>query len=180
MNLSNDIIVVDIETTGLDPVNDQIVEIAAIKMNGDAFFHSYVKIEKAMSLEAYNIHKLIVKDLELAPKLERVMHLFSEWLPDNPILCGHNIQFDLSFIKEAFRGTDRYREIAHHAIDIWSIAYLYLHAVGIKLEKYNLDSLSEYFAFARPTPHDAISDAMLTKKILRIIYKWMSYGKDAS
>ena len=78
------------------------------------------------------------------------------------ILFYVGIIFNLSFIKEAFRVLI---EIARHAIDIWSIAYLYLNAIGIKLEKYNLDRLSEYFAFDRPTPHDAES---LLRKYLEL------------
>ena len=54
-------IVVDTETTGLDPSRgDRIVEIAAVEIVGRVrtgkYFHSYVNPERDMPNEAYKIH----------------------------------------------------------------------------------------------------------------------------
>ena len=50
----------DIETTGLSPTEDSIIEIACVEINSllptGRFFHSYVETKRKISREAFNIH----------------------------------------------------------------------------------------------------------------------------
>ena len=62
-NVSKPILVVDVETTGLDPSKDTVVQIAAYKLNGDARlgdppFVTYVRPEVRISDTAEAVHGL--------------------------------------------------------------------------------------------------------------------------
>ena len=95
----NKILVIDTETTGLDPENDEILQISIIDNEGNKLFDSYFKPFAESWNSAQKVHGISPEMVKNAPRI-------SEKLADiNAILCqanyiiGYNINFDLNFLR---------------------------------------------------------------------------------
>jgi DNA polymerase-3 subunit epsilon len=95
-------IILDTETTGLDPVTgDRIVEIGCVEVinsiaSGQTF-HAYLDPERDMPEEAFRVHGLSREFLTGKPKFADVAPAFVEFLADAHIVI-HNAEFDMKFI----------------------------------------------------------------------------------
>lgn len=95
-------IVLDTETTGLDPAGgDRIVEIAAVEViNGSVTnnkFHVYVNPERDMPDSAFKVHGISYDFLIDKPIFSTVVSAFLEFIGTDPIVA-HNADFDIKFI----------------------------------------------------------------------------------
>lgn|SRR5690625_3247169 len=124
-------VVVDIETSGLDPVYDSIIEVGAIRYNEGIEvnrFSELIRPEEFIDVDEEEITKtedyLMVdgqpvqyisafisdltgitnKMLETARGSEKVLTDFYEFLSDD-IIVGHNVDFDINFLYESFVST---------------------------------------------------------------------------
>lgn len=108
-----DVVVFDLETTGLSPQRDGIVEIGALRIRGgrvlsDEPFQSLVRPQNAQGdpvtipWAAERIHGISNAMVAGAPALTEVLPQFLEWAGDAP-LVAHNIGFDSGFMREAAR-----------------------------------------------------------------------------
>lgn len=93
-------IVVDIETTGLDPGYNEIIEICAIKiMNGKIAekFVSLVKPNEEIDEFVTNLTGISNEMLADAPQPKKVLPFFKKFI-GNEILIAHNAHFDINFL----------------------------------------------------------------------------------
>src|SRR6202166_974802 len=95
-------IVLDTETTGLDPLRgDRLVEIGCVeifnRMPTGQTFHRHLNPERAMSAEAFAVHGLSTEFLADKPFFAEVVDDFLEFIADAPLVI-HNASFDISFI----------------------------------------------------------------------------------
>lgn len=95
-------IVVDTETTGLDPSSGhRIVEIAAIELFHHVptgrRFHCYVNPERDMPADAYAVHGLTAEFLASHPPFAGVVGYFLAFVGDDPLVI-HNAEFDIGFL----------------------------------------------------------------------------------
>jgi DNA polymerase-3 subunit epsilon len=95
-------IVIDTETTGLDPQDGhRIVEIAAIElfhhMPTGRRFHCYVNPERDMPADAYAVHGLSAEFLVDHPPFADIVHDFLAFVGDDPLVI-HNAEFDIAFL----------------------------------------------------------------------------------
>ena len=98
-------IAVDIETTGLSPIKDKIIEIGAVKYENGTAIASFSSLVHAqiISLPERIIELTGITDemLQDAPTEREVMTQFLEFATEDFPLLGHNIPFDYSFLKVA-------------------------------------------------------------------------------
>jgi DNA polymerase-3 subunit epsilon len=95
-------IVLDTETTGLDPdQGHRIVEVAALELVNHLptgrTFHSYVNPERDMPEEAFRVHGLSAPFLLDFPVFAEVAGPLVEFLGDSPLII-HNAAFDVRFL----------------------------------------------------------------------------------
>lgn len=95
-------IVLDTETTGLDPdQGHRIVEVAALELVNHLptgrTFHSYVNPERDMPPEAFRVHGLSTEFLADYPVFAEVADPLLEFLADSPLVI-HNAAFDIRFL----------------------------------------------------------------------------------
>ena len=95
-------IVLDTETTGLDPnAGHRIVEIAAIELTNTVptgrHFHKYANPERDMPEEAFNVHGLSEAFLRQHPTFEVIVDEFLAFIGDATLVI-HNADFDMRFI----------------------------------------------------------------------------------
>ena len=102
--LPNDYTVVDLETTGLDPRIDSIIEISALRVrNGNVVsdFSRLVNITCELPAFISKLTGITAEMLEEAPSLECVIRDFSAFLGED-IIIGHNVGFDIRFLMSAY------------------------------------------------------------------------------
>ena len=95
-------IVLDTETTGLDPKSgDRIVEIGAIElfnhMPTGKTFHEYLNPEKKMPQEAFAVHGLSDDFLKGKPLFRQIMENLTTFIGESKMII-HNAAFDMKFL----------------------------------------------------------------------------------
>jgi exodeoxyribonuclease X len=102
-------VVIDTETTGLDPKVDQLVEIAAVATTATRVLGMWSTLVNPGILippEISAIHGIVDADVAGAPNREAAYALLAEFLnrhlvdSDN-VLAAHNAEFDRAFIQQA-------------------------------------------------------------------------------
>lgn len=96
-------IVMDTETTGLDPDDGhRIVEIGALELINHLptgrVYHQYINPERAMPVEAFNVHGLGDAFLRDKPRFPQVVEAFLAFIGDDAQLVIHNAAFDMRMI----------------------------------------------------------------------------------
>lgn len=100
--LPRSFVVLKTETTGLDPIKDEIILIAALRIkNGqlDDQFYAFIKSPVPISIEASHKNHITNEMLQDAQDYETVIEEFREFVGDLPIVGHYAITFDIKFIK---------------------------------------------------------------------------------
>ena len=102
-------VVFDLETTGLSPEKDAILEIGALYVQGNAVldaphFHSLVNPERSIPWYASRVHGIRDSHVRGAPTLAEILPQFLSFVGDRPVVA-HNAGFDCGFMRAA---TKRY------------------------------------------------------------------------
>lgn len=95
-------IVLDTETTGLDPKQGhKIVEIGCIELHNlvptGRVFHQYINPMRDMPLEAFQVHGLSSDFLSTYPLFQDIAQAFLDFIQESPLVI-HNARFDLRFL----------------------------------------------------------------------------------
>ena len=171
---NRNIAITDLETTGLDPLKHEIVEIGLVLVKQPDLQIIYkldIKVKpesistadpKALELNGYS-----EGEWRHAYKLQEAMKLYMEKVKDS-IFCAHNVTFDLPFIKAACIKTGITGTLDYHCIDIPSLVWLKFR--DSKLERMNLSSLAQFIGLKpEPNVHRAINGALLEYEVLKKI-----------
>lgn len=97
-------VVIDSETTGLDCVNDRIVELAAVEIVDGIIgktYQTYVNSGIPSSRRAFEVHGITQDVLDSAPTMLEIYPQFIGFVGDSPVV-GHSLSFDLGFLCEEF------------------------------------------------------------------------------
>ena len=158
---SEDFVVLDLETTGLDPKVDEIIEIGAVKVRGDRItekFQTLVKPEGTISdfiTELTGISNSMVED---APPLKDVLGKLIVFAGEDYIM-GHNVNFDVNFIIAGCQ------KCYHMGFTNDFVDTMRLSRKLYPIEKHHrLCDLEERFHLHNENAHRALSDVMLTFK----------------
>ena len=171
------LLIVDLETTGLDPKRDSIVQAAACVLSRkalleEAFFSTLVAPASPMDPSAQKVHGLTNDDLRNAPSLTSAIDQLEGLVdPRHVVLCGHNVSFDASFLRAAYDRLGRPYPYDYHMVDLWSVAFFIFSTDGIKPPDYRLDTLAGLYGIRRDKRHDALQDVRVTATILRYLYQ---------
>ncbi len=93
---------VDVETTGLDPINDRIIEIGIVKVDKDnnkSTFSKLVNPGYKISKEVRQLTGIKLKDLAEAPLFEDLLYDLLDYFKAD-LFIAHNAKFDFDFISE--------------------------------------------------------------------------------
>jgi len=159
-------IVLDTETTGLDPLRgDRLVEIGCVEMfnrmpTGQTF-HRYINPERDMSAEAFAVHGLSREFLSDKPLFAQVVEEFLEFIADAPLII-HNASFDIGFINAELDRISRPVINRERLVDTLLLARRKHPGVSNRL-----DDLCSRYAIdnSRRTKHGALLDAELLAEV---------------
>ena len=163
--INNDVVVFDIETTGLDVLNDGITEIGAVKIKGGEIKEKWTTLVKPDQVITSKITELTGITNEMvanAPKISLVIPDFMKFI-DGCIIVAQNAEFDTKFIKK-YAGAEDY-EVKNKVMDTMELSRKYLN-----LNKNDLHTLAEYYGIVF-NHHRAYDDALATAQIFLELMK---------
>ncbi len=154
-------VVFDIETTGLEPNKDEIIEIGACKVEHGRIserFSTFVKPSKHISKEIVDLTGIDDSMVADAPTINYVLPDFYKFCSGSTIVA-HNISFDMSFIYNAAKKLSY--NFDHPLMDTLEMARVKLPG----LRNYKLGTIVERLNIQLENAHRAINDATATAKV---------------
>ncbi|MCB1142718.1 MAG: 3'-5' exonuclease [Leptospiraceae bacterium] len=167
-----DFVAFDTETSGLNPLTSEVLEIAAIKFNQGGILETFSSLAKprgGISEEASRINGITLDMLSGSPPFGEVFSKFLEFV-DGSVLVIHNASFDLSFLIAESERTEKLLP------DLPVICTLQLsRKVFPKLGKYSLEFLRSVFQIEKSklrSPgamgyHEALDDSFACMEVFR-------------
>ena len=173
------LLVIDCETTGLSPTNNQILTVGLLlveirREEYDIIDSEHLKIKHRVyhvSGIALKINKINLKDHHReAIDIEEACRIINQFIEKYDLygtpLLGHNIKFDLAFIENLFSGTGKEFNHCLEHIDTWHIWNSLKREGIIPFElKGNLKVLAKYFQVSYKGAHDALVDCKITTEV---------------
>ncbi|MGF1553088.1 MAG: DNA polymerase III subunit epsilon [Paracoccaceae bacterium] len=154
-------IVLDTETTGLDPRDHRIVEIGAVELVNHVRtgrdYHVYINPARSMPAEAFRVHGLGDAFLARQPRFAEIADAFLAFIAEAPLVI-HNAAFDMGMINAELRRLGRDALPDERAVDTLKIAKRKFPGAQA-----NLDALCKRFGVdnAGRTKHGALLDSEL-------------------
>ncbi len=158
-----DYVVFDLETTGVSPKYDAVIEISAVKVkDGKAVeeFTTLVNPRRKIPPGASRVNGITDEMVEEAPFFEDVLKKFLEFAGDS-VLVGHNIaHFDMKFL---YRDAKRFYDqmISNDYVDTLVLARKYLPAQ----QRHRLVDLAEYYGISPEGAHRALNDCRMNQQV---------------
>ncbi|EJT6154023.1 UvrD-helicase domain-containing protein [Clostridium perfringens] len=159
------IIVFDVESTGVDVTEDEIIQIAAIKLNkkGEVVdkFEKFLKNKKPVK-DSYYVHGFSDEMLQkIGEDKEKVLKEFVEYSKGS-IIVGHNVQYDINILcselERSNLGKPKFKTF-YDTLDIYRRFY----PGNIN---YKLENLSNVYDTKHKPSHDAMDDIIATGELL--------------
>lgn len=166
------LVFVDLETTGLNPLIHEIIEIGFLKarpLDFKVLEQGEIKVKpkhiKTADKEALKVNKYNKKDWQDAIPLKKALQIFRE-KSKGAILVGHNTWVDMAFLEIAFRRKRVKHFHDYHILDTVSLAFQKLRKKKA-IKYYSLAELAKYFKIKMGQRHCALSDAKTTFKVFK-------------
>jgi DNA polymerase-3 subunit epsilon len=159
-------IVMDTETTGLDPVRgDRLIEIGCIeivnRIRTGREFHRYLNPERDIHPDAVAVHGLTRDFLQDKPRFDEIIEDFMSFIGEAPLVM-HNASFDLSFLNAELKRATKPTLGFDRIVDTLSLARR-RHPAGPN----TLDALCKRYGIdnSQRTKHGALLDSVLLADI---------------
>ena len=160
--------VFDVETTGMSPVGDRIVELAALRVDQDGSereFHTLVNPGRSIPTAVISVHHITDEMVTGAPHFSTVGKMFLDFAAGST-LVAHNARFDLGFLQES---------LARCGLPLWSGKTIdsvrLVRKTHPGLPSYRLQSLRTIFQLDSADgmqAHRADSDVRWTMQVLEV------------
>lgn len=182
------LLAVDLETTGLNPETDEIIQIGAIlfdsELNNIGQFESLIKPKRDLKeyitdkFNPFIYSNIDKKKILRAGSINKVLHNFMEFINkktkekehNNLCLLGQNVQFDIAFLNNAFKQENIKWTFDFHNVDLVSaFTIFYLVKFGKLPESVHLKNICEYFNIEGINFHNANDDIIATAAAFKFI-----------
>ena len=172
----------DVETTGVNPFEDKIIEIAVIladenlKIIQSYESRLYTPLEYHNNNGAQNIHKISPEELLTAPPRKQVMEHVISMIDKTNLIVNYNVYFDWFFINAEIQSLQLKRFLAApslavdkrvHLIDISTLSYPLAEIGSIRILSF--EAICKYFGIVNKKQHSAMSDVLAAIQAFRIL-----------
>ena len=158
-----DYVIFDLETTGISPNYDEVIEISALKVKGGEVvdeFNTLVNPGRKIPFGATKVNGITNAMVAEAPAFSHVLAEFLDFA-EGLVLVGHNIaRFDMKFI---WRDAEQYfGEIPqNNYVDTLQVARKQLP----KMDHHRLVDLAEHYGISSEGAHRALNDCYMNQKV---------------
>jgi DNA polymerase III epsilon subunit family exonuclease len=158
---------IDVETTGLNPLFERVVEVAIVHFSFDeegalkeeSRFSSLINPEIPIPLNASRIHGITDADVIQAPSFGHIINEILR-LCEGRIIAGHNVIFDISFVEQEFIRCKQSFSI-HECADTFGLAKLAFPG----MPSYNLGKIAFSLGLESNAAHRALGDALTCMRL---------------
>lgn len=155
--MHGDLIALDLETTGLNPSSDEIIEVGLARFrDGEVVeqYQSLVKPSKPIPTDITHLTKIHQEDVEDAPGIAEILPDMRSFFADTTVIA-HNVGFDRSFLRKH----DLLEQ--NDAIDTFELASIVMPSAP----RYSLGSLVTQLDLKLERAHRALDDAVATGQL---------------
>lgn len=158
------IIAIDVETTGISPEKERLIEIGAVRPETGEIFRTLIQPGRPLSEHITELTGITDEMLLDAPQEPEAMAALLDFLGEDTILLGHNISFDHSFLVQAIRRCGLY-EPQFFGIDTLKISRV----LCPELPSKKLETMVAHFGLTNERAHRAFEDAQVTVELYRCL-----------
>lgn len=175
----NEYVVLDTETTGLNPKKDEILSIGAVKVKDNKIissesFEIFIKPIQDINHESIKIHHIVPSDLENGVTIDDALEKLLYFIGNLPIV-GYYISFDIKILNtylKDFIGTSLHNE----AIELSSMYYKrYRKKSAHEFVDLKFDTIMKNLNIPMLGKHDALNDAIMSAMIFLKLQKMPLY-----
>jgi DNA polymerase-3 subunit epsilon len=177
-------VVLDSETTGLNPYVDRIITIGAVAVQDseillDDSFEALVRI--ARNTSAVTVHGITRDETQQGVEETEALRLFLDYLRDG-VIVGHHINHDISTLNVGYERHWGF-SLMNRSLDTMDLT-LHLERSGAfagrpQIREFTLDTLCELFGVIPHDRHTAGGDAFITAQVfLRLLRLASRHGRD--
>ena len=164
-------VVIDLETTGLHPERDKIIEIGAVKWDGikETFYNALVNIHETIPPVISGLTGITDDMLKEGKDIKSALQEFCDFIGNN-ILVGYNLSFDMDFLNTALHKCGM-QGIGNDIIDVLKT----VKREKLFQENYKLQTTLKSYGISGTVPHRALEDAKLIFQLsnkLNVFYKF--------
>lgn len=167
MTLDDTFVVFDLETTGLSPINDKIIEIGAVKIHNRSIidnFSVFVNPERSIPYKITELTSITDDMVKDAQTIEEILPEFLKFC-EGSTLVAHNASFDTSFIKKSCR--DLEFKFDYPILDTVVLSrFLYP-----ELKRVKLNTVAKHLGVSLENHHRAVDDAKCAADILLVCFE---------
>ena len=156
-------VVLDVETTGLKPSRQRVIEIAAVRVRDgreEGLFSSLLQPDRRLPDYISKLTRITQAMLEEAPRFAAIVDALLQFLGDD-LLVGHNVGFDVAFLNGELRRVHR-PALLNPRLDTLPLAVHLLPG----LRRPGLDGVAAALGLPAGQRHRAEADARLTAAVL--------------
>ncbi len=153
----SEFVVIDLETTGLDPEQDKIIEVAAVKIRRGLIVDQYTSlIDCGFPISDFvsDLTGITNEMLQNQPHIEDIIPSLEEFIGE-AVICAHNAEFDSAFLHKTWDDPREWLD----TITLAQIAYPCC-------ASYSLAWLTGMLAIENTSAHRALADALATAELL--------------
>jgi predicted DnaQ family exonuclease/DinG family helicase len=157
--LASTYVALDLETTGLEPSTDAIIEVGVVKFDPKGTvqdtFSTLVNPRRPVPYRIQMLTGIAPEEVAEAPPIEAVAPGLQQFITGHPIVGQNVLGFDLRFLAAA--------GLSHGPVvyDTHELAVLLLPVLG----EYSLSALTHHFDIAMPSHHRALADAQAAREV---------------
>ena len=174
-SVNDEIVVFDVETTGLSSKNDRLTEIGAVKVRNMQIideFHTYVNPEMQIPAHITELTGITNGMVDDAPSETEAVKKFMEYCGENAVLAAHNATFDVSFINASCERNNI--DFKFNYIDTLTMCQ----AMLTDISKHKLNMVAKHLKLGKFEHHRATDDARMLAKIYIELIKRLVQNND--
>lgn len=181
---NKDLLVLDIESTGLDFTKHELIQIAAILLDKKTLkeksrFETFIKPKHwaKRDPESMAVNQITWDMLKDAPDLKTALKKFQRKFGSNVIIAPYGTILDTLMLRVSYRQCKMVYPYDYHVYDIWPLLYTYMASHKLLKNKhrfsgFSLDDAAKHFKIKVPAGrHTALVDCEVEADVLRHILK---------
>lgn len=179
-----DLLILDIEATGLDYEKHEIIQLAAILLDKKTLkekktFNTFIRPRnwKGRSREAMAVNNISWDMVKDAPDLKAALKTFQKTFGTNVTIAPYGTIMDTAMLRIAYRKSKMKYMFDYHVFDIWPLVYVYMAKKKLlknnrRFAGFGLEDAARHFKIAVPKDrHTALTDCQVEAEVLRQIVK---------
>ncbi len=184
-NFKKDLLLIDLEMTGLDVHKHEIIQIAGVLLDSQtleekACFNAFAKSIRWQNRdrESMRVNGIKAEWVSHAPSLSVVLKAFSKkFNPKQVILCNYGGPMDMDFLRKAYADSKLKWQFDYHFFNLWAYFFAVLARKNQLTNKkkftgFSLDDLVKKFKIKNlGSRHDALTDCRIEAEVLRRMIK---------